>query len=66
MEIALRSVLMLQSSNLLKKGSLWKEERPTETQKDSLKDSLKELLKDSLTDSLKSWLKGLVKLEMIV
>jgi hypothetical protein len=55
MEIALRSVLMLQSSNLLKKGSLWKEERPTETlmQKDSLKDLLTGSLKDSLKDSLK-------------
>jgi hypothetical protein len=60
MEIALSSVLMLQSSNLLKKGSLWKQEKQTEmlTQKDSLKDSLTGSLTDSLT--------GLVKLEMIV
>jgi hypothetical protein len=64
MEIALRSVLMLQSSNLLKKGSLWKEERPTEML--TLKDSLKELLTDWLKDSLTGSLKGLVKLEMIV
>jgi hypothetical protein len=68
MEIALRSLLMLQSSNLLKKGSLWKEEKQTETliQKNSLKDSLKDLLKDSLTGLLKDSLTGLVKLEMIV
>jgi hypothetical protein len=60
MEIALRSVLMLQSSNLLKKGSLWKEEKQTEmlTQKDSLT--------GSLTGLLTGLLKGLVKLEMIV
>jgi hypothetical protein len=59
MEIALRSVLMLQSSNLLKKGSLWKKEKQTEmlTQKDWLKGWQK--------DSLKDLRKGLVKLQMI-
>jgi hypothetical protein len=46
----------------MKKGSLWKKEKQTETltQKDSLKDSLTQ------KDSQKDLLTGLVKLEMIV
>ena len=51
---------MLQSLNLLKKGSLWKKEKQTEmlTQKDWLKGLLKDLRKDLRKDSLKGSLKG--------